>query len=524
MANDFAQQSFFVHESESTKTVSFNGFEFDYLDDVWVLNRNKTINVKPADKFKQQLCGDIRETLQYFAENQAATYAENHVIALNSYLNHSGVNEFTQLGLVTFYNLAKNHDSKNNKFKEYVSRVRCFIRQMKFLGMTNNFDESIFELMDSWSIGGNDKGVHVLSNDAERGPFTDLEFDAIGHKAAHKYAEGSLDTKEYTAISMFKASGRRPQQISDCKHKDFTWSNKFTGKPSYIGNMARAKQRGGTFRSSFTPFGFTVEIGRLIEKHIKEQVCYVEKLLGRKLTKAERDELPLFLSPRAVKEMKELPLGSLLDYLKSELPHIKSIDLTGILKLGIGKLGVISERTGRLIHITGYRFRYTLGTRAAREGAGTLVIARLLDHSDTQNVGVYVANIPEFAVEISKIMNQPLAKYASAFSGKIVRDEEEANVENAGAARVPCREMDCDVGSCGTSAFCQDYAPIACYLCPKFLPWAQAPHHLVLKWLIEERERLKVDVKGDMQIVTINDRAILAVCQVIEKCREYNND
>ncbi|MDW3171363.1 hypothetical protein R8N48_30920, partial [Vibrio sp. Y184] len=84
--------------------------------------------------------------------------------------------------------------------------------------------------------------------------------------------------------------------------------------------------------------------------------------------------------------------------------------------------------------------RYTLGSRAAREGAGILTIANLLDHSDTQNVKVYVANAPEHAVHISKIMNQPLARYASAFAGKLVEDEAEANTENAGAARIPCRE------------------------------------------------------------------------------------
>jgi hypothetical protein len=120
-------------------------------------------------------------------------------------------------------------------------------------------------------------------------------------------------------------------------------------------------------------------------------------------------------------------------------------------------------------------------------------------------------------------MNQPLARYASAFAGKLVEDEDEANAENTGAARIPCREKDCDVGSCGSNSFCQDYAPIACYLCPKFRPWAHAPHHLILEWLVEERERLKADTNGDMQIVSINDRAILAVCQVIQLCREYNN-
>ncbi|WP_318490008.1 hypothetical protein [Photobacterium leiognathi] len=110
-----------------------------------------------------------------------------------------------------------------------------------------------------------------------------------------------------------------------------------------------------------------------------------------------------------------------------------------------------------------------------------LTIANLLDHSDTQNVEAYVANSPEHAVHISKIMNQSLARYASAFAGKLVEDEDEANAENKGAARISCREKDCDVDSCGTSNFCQDYAPIVCYLYPKFRPWAYAPQHLILE-------------------------------------------
>ena len=120
-------------------------------------------------------------------------------------------------------------------------------------------------------------------------------------------------------------------------------------------------------------------------------------------------------------------------------------------------------------------------------------------------------------------MNQPLARYAAAFAGKVVQDESEANKVNPGATRIPLREKDAEIGSCGTNSFCQDYAPIACYLCPKFMPWQDAPHHLVLQWLMEERERLKLDTGEDMQIVAINDRAIIAVCQVIKLCEEKNN-
>ncbi len=49
------------------------------------------------------------------------------------------------------------------------------------------------------------------------------------------------------------------------------------------------------------------------------------------------------------------------------------------------KLTVTSESTGKNIKVSPTRFRRTIGTRAAMEGHGELIIADLLDHSDTQN-------------------------------------------------------------------------------------------------------------------------------------------
>ncbi|OBU31958.1 site-specific integrase [Photobacterium phosphoreum] len=506
-----------AEESKLTTAISHHGFEFNYLDRDWILSRNITLNLRFLSEFKQPLREDIRETLLYFAENNSPHYVKNITGHLNVYLRLSGEDIFSELGFLSF----KNKSEKKLMYK--ISFVRSFLRQMRFLGLASNIDDSVYELTDQWRLGGNDKGGAVLSLDPETGPFSDLEFEAIGLSAAHKFANGILNTEGYMCLSLFKATGRRPEQLASLKCKDFSYSSIYTGTPSYVVNIPKAKVRGGRFRSILTPFGLINYIGQLTEQHIKQQTSNVEVILGRKLTENEKREIPLFLDIKAAKEMKSIPPNELLVYLKSELPHITSRDIVTELNSIVKKLCVISERTGRRIRCSGYRFRYTLGTRAAIQGAGTITIARLLDHSDTQNVNVYVANVPEFAVEISKIMNQPLARYASAFIGRVVKDESEANTENAGATRIPCREKGCDVGSCGTKSFCQDYAPIACYLCPKFRPWSHAPHHLILQWLMEERERLKTDTNGDMQIVTINDRAIIAVCQVIRLCQEHNN-
>lgn len=506
-----------VTDSKVTTCMSFNGFEFDYLSDRWTLKRDVTVLVDFLDSFEQPLQEDIRETLVFYAETLSADHTSNIAKSLNLYKKLTGENNLTEQGFASF----KNKLPKNEWYK--VSIVRGLIRQMRFLGLDKHIDDAVFKLTDQWRLGGNDKGIAVLTLDPLTGPFSDLEFEAIGLHSAHRYAEGELRTDEYACLSMFKASGRRSVQIASIKCKDFSYSAKYTGTPMYVVLIPKAKVCGGKFRSHFKPYALVNSVAQIVEKHIKEQTAKVESALGRKMTIEEKGELPLFIDVDTIDEIQSLTPDSMMDYLKSELPHIKTSNLTNKLNRAVNKLNIISERTGEPLKSTSYRFRYTLGTRAAREGAGTLTIANLLDHSDTQNVHVYVANTPEHAVHISRIMNQPLARYASAFAGKLVEDEDEANSENAGAARIPCREKDCDVGSCGTSSFCQDYAPIACYLCPKFLPWAHAPHHLILEWLVEERERLKADTNGDMQIVSINDRVILAVCQVIQLCREHNN-
>lgn len=500
-----------------TLSISHNGFEFDYLKDRWVLNRNVTINLDFLMDFDQTLAEDIRETLVYFAENNSAGHVKSFTGILKLYLRCTQVNKFSELGFLSFKQVLL----KKNEHK--LSIVRGFIRQMRYLGLNENIDDSVYKLTDQWSLSGNEKGVAVLSLDPEAGPFSSTEFEAIGLNAAHRYAEDILTTERYAILLLYKSTGRRSEQLASLKVKDFSITSKYTGYPTYVVNIPRAKQRGGRFRSTFKAFGLVKSVGQIIEQHIKESIAEVEFQLNRKLTAEEQGELPLFITASVIEEAKLYAGIKFHEFLKSELSHITSSALGSRLVTAVNQLKIISERTGELIHVNPYRFRYTLGTRAAIEGAGVITIATLLDHSGTQDVACYVANVPEFAIEISKIMNQPLARYAAAFEGKVVENEGEANKETLGATRIPLREKNCDVGSCGTNAFCQDYAPIACYLCPKFRPWAGAPHHLVLQWLMEEREQLKSYTDNDMAVVSINDRAIVAVCQVIKLCEEYNN-
>jgi hypothetical protein len=246
-----------------------------------------------------------------------------------------------------------------------------------------------------------------------------------------------------------------------------------------------------------------------------------ERIWDRALSEQEQKLLPLF--PDYLGQLKGMKIDDVQQALETDITHCKSSDITSQLREVIDKLAITSERTGKPLKTTGYRFRYTLGTRAAREGAGVLTIANLLDQKDTQNTKVYVANIPEHAATISEIMNGSLMRYADAFQGKVVKSEEEVLSELPNASRIRTHDSSANIGFCGTSAMCHDYAPIACYICPKFKAWHDAPHHLVLKWLLDERERIKQET-NDLGIAAINDRAIYAVTQVMCVCKEMQED
>lgn len=179
-------------------------------------------------------------------------------------------------------------------------------------------------------------------------------------------------------------------------------------------------------------------------------------------------------------------------------------------------LNVTSERTGETIHIHPRRFRYTMGTRAAEEGQHALVIAEMLDHTDTQQVNVYVESTPEIARRIDAATALELAPLAQAFLGKLVRSEADALRGDDPASRIVDPDTGA-VGTCGKYGFCGLLGPVACYTCHNFQPWLEADHEGLLRKLVAERLR-REERTGDTRITNTLDRTILAVADVVNRC------
>ena len=145
-------------QSKVTVTVSSRGFEFNYLDDHWQLDRNVNLNACFLDDFDDSCADAIREALVYFAENNSSHHTSNIAKQLRLYLKKSGATTFSELGLLTF----KGKLAKNQEYK--LSVIRGFIRQMRYLQLDSSIEDGVYELMNKWRLSGNDKGVAVLSS------------------------------------------------------------------------------------------------------------------------------------------------------------------------------------------------------------------------------------------------------------------------------------------------------------------------------------------------------------------------
>jgi hypothetical protein len=108
-----------------------------------------------------------------------------------------------------------------------------------------------------------------------------------------------------------------------------------------------------------------------------------------------------------------------------------------------------------------------------------------------------------------------LARYAQAFQGVLVDREADAVRGADLSSRIKFKGQ--NMATCGQYGFCGANVPIPCYTCNHFQPWLDGPHEEVLADLLSEREHV-LETTADITMVAVNDRTILAVINVIQRC------
>jgi integrase len=487
--------------------VSNAGHFFCPDDEYWQLDKNTKIPVGPVRcLLDDSIANNYIKVLIYYASNLSPSHTKNINERFLHMLKTTGASFITDSVLIN-YRAELTRDTE-----WYLGTIRGFLRKWHELGY-DGISDDVIDLFDGWTIKENIKGDVIKRLDLVKGPLSDIELQAFNEGAIQAYERDVITLTDLALGLAISNTGRRPIQISHLRLKDVLNGSNTKGEPIYLLNMPRGKQRATEFRGQFKQFAITQELWVILNAQAVHVVKSVENLIGFELQEMDRVELPLF--PDLSEFSKIESPRQLRDSLKTDLLHIQSVKVSETCKHIADEARIYSERTGELLNITPVRFRYTTGTRAAREGFGEMVIAELLDHSDTQNAGVYIKNIPEHVEKLDQAVGQYLAPYAQAFAGVLVDSESDAKRGNDLTSRI--RVDGEGIGTCGSYGFCGANVPIPCYTCMHFQPWLDGPHQIAYEELIAERERL-FELTGDIQIAAVNDRSILAVADVIQRC------
>lgn len=482
------------------------GFRFDPREDRWAIPDTMGVlsfnfgRVRPL--CTDELVHSLKKVLLWNLQNHSPVHAKNMFHRFKGFAE-SVVQGGRFLSVVESHHIINYRGTLSLKNEYFLGSLSGFFQKWRELGYSGITPDA-YALLRSMVLKKNRTGWAVLTMDPLAGPFTEIELHAI-HRAVNKgFASGGIGNRPFSLVWLFMATGARPVQIADLKIKDLLIRRTPSGSIEYLLQVPRAKQRNMLRRSAFKCRPLIREVGEVLEAWIDQVKQDYAERCGSAMNP---EELPIFPA-----------------WDRANSPgfehHSNSHELRDEVMSILSSLEVFSHRTGEELHVTPRRFRYTLGTRAAQEKLGPLVIAEMLDHSDTQSALIYTKATPAIIEQIDEALAKDLAPLAQAFAGRIVQSDDYADRRGdpASLVRRPGGEPGQDgVGRCGRCGACSAPAPIACYTCGNFQAWLDGPHEEVLKGLIEDRRRVMA-VTGDERIAAANDSVILAVAHVVEMC------
>lgn len=387
--------------------ISKAGYLFYLEDEYWQLDKNTKIPVGSLrGLLDEETENGFFSTLIFYAANLSAAHVQNIFFRFLHFLRSVGGPQITESMLIN-YRAALTTD-----IEWYLSTIRGFLKKWHELGYEGISDD-VIELLDGWTLKGNIKGDVIKRLDPVSGPLSDIELQGFNEGVVQAYERGTISLTDMALGLVISHTGRRPIQITHIRLKDILKGSNKKQESMYLLNIPRAKQRATEFRGQFKQFAITQELWVILNAQAEHVVRSVESLIGFELQEIDRLELPLF--PDLSEFLKIKSPKQLRDFLKSDRLHIRSVTVSETCNRIAEESGIHSERTGQLLNASARRFRYTTGTRAAREGFGVMVIAELLDHSDIQNAGVYIENIPEHVEKLDQAVGHYLAPLCTSF-------------------------------------------------------------------------------------------------------------
>jgi hypothetical protein len=486
-----------------------SGYLFHFSDIEWRLDGSIVIYFQRLTDLEPEVEEGFRRALCRYAEELSGSHTFNMFNRFNAYMRATKEGKLTLQGLT---NYRASFDS-DTEYK--LGALKGFLLAWYEWGF-DGISKEVADYLEELTLKGNPKGNAVKGGCPYSGPLTHNELGALIDWASNCFTKGTLNLKEYSCFMGLVLTGRRYVQIRSLRSVDLIVREDSSGH-DYVINCPRAKQRGVGFREQFTPLPINEDLYLLLHNQRKQSIQYVESRLGETLSASLREQIPIFIEEPRVNRLSSIEdlkirLSKTPDFL-----HMTADSAFELLRRVAVKNTACSERTGDYINFTASRFRYTKGTNLTRRGISGVALAVALDHTDTQNIGVYTENTEETAKQIDEVMAPILAPLAQAFAGKLIASERDAVRENDPHSRVKNGKSD-NIGNCGTYAFCAT-GYRACYTCSSFEPWLEAPHEEVLNEILAEREKQK-KLRVSNNVIQSTDRLLLAVQQVIMMCNQ----
>lgn len=358
---------------------------------------------------------------------------------------------------------------KGNDF----SRLRTFYEWCVARSM-DGFDTSFLRMLQTITAVGNSKGHHVRFRDPVRGPFSPDELLLI----RHAIVDGQGTDFDRAAVMLHLELGNNALATIRLKNRDLLRFETKTGV-FYQLDVPRVKKRTAQRETKRRP---------------------ISNQLGDLLTglRCGRPEDPLF------------------HWLSSSGAEA---DARSSMRRFSKAAGLISPRTGKPLMITARRFRFSIATHMAEEGASLFHIAEVLDHSDTQNVRVYVETSSSITDLVATATDSALEPLVRRFQGKVIDSSHRSQdpVIPASAPHLGIDHMDVGgIGLCGldfSEGPCRLLPPISCYLCPSFAALSDGPHDQMLKSIERFLERGKRT--NDKRILMQLEDVLVGIQQVI---------
>lgn len=488
--------------------ISKDGYSFDRNSNKWALNKDVAISFQSEVLALDAVTLEgFRLTLARYAEELSAHHTRNMYFQFQRLIRDTSCVSLDVNVLINWKAiLHKDHEW-------YLGALKGFLIAWYDYGH-HGVTADMVELLESFTLAGNIKGVAVANRCPYSGSFTENEVLAINGELIELWRNEEISFPCYAYLNLLQATARRPTQLRQLKACDLLKKSD-QGVSQYFLNIPRSKQRGIGFREAFNKLQITEELYLILLNLVLFQTKKIESIFQAELDEKHKQLIPMFADVDLCEKFSLQSIAIDNAILKSDVLHLRNLNYT--IYAFAKKQRAISERTGDIIHITARRFRHTRGTNLGRKGIGVRIIAEALDHSDSQNVKVYAENTADTVQFIDKAVGKQLAPFANAFLGRIILELKDGERGEDPTAHIPNDKNEA-IGACGTNDFCVNGYE-SCYVCRKFRPLLDGPHELVLNELYKEKEE-KLKNTGSIQYASVKDRLILAVEQVVMKCRE----